>query len=72
MNRLGDLHQPRYLHTHCAKCDATITILAAAAKIGGMIRCWQCNTPARIWQLIGRENRESGPLDTRIGGTEAA
>lgn len=70
--KLTDLHTSSCLHTHCAKCDALITISAAAAKIGGLIHCWQCNTPARIWQLIGRENRESGALDTRIGGTEAA
>ena len=72
MANLVDLHDPRYLRTRCTDCQALITISAAAAKMGGLIRCWQCDAPARIWQLVGRDNRERGALDARMGGTEAA
>ena len=68
---LTDLHDSRYLHTRCAECQALITINAAAAQIGGLIYCWQCNAPARIWQLIGRANRqgEAPPLVSNLGAT---
>jgi len=59
--RLVDLHVPSYLHTRCEECQALITISAAAAQIGRLIHCWQCNAPARIWQLIGRANRQEAP-----------
>ena len=66
--RLVDFHPPRYLHTHCLSCQALITISAAAAQIGGLIRCWRCDAPARVWQLIGRENRQEAP---RVNHQEA-
>jgi hypothetical protein len=67
--RLVDLHVPSYLHTRCTDCQALITISAAAAKMGGLIRCWQCDAPARIWQLIGRANRQEAPPVSNLGAT---
>lgn len=70
--RLVDFHPPRYLHTHCLSCQALITISAAAAQIGGLIRCWQCDAPARVWQLIGRANRQEAPANPLAGTWEGA
>lgn len=67
--KLVDLHVPRYLHTRCAECQALITISAAAAQIGGLLRCWQCDAPARVWQLIGRTNRQGAPSPNPLAGT---
>ena len=69
MANLVDLHDPRYLRTRCAECQALITINASAAKMGGLIHCWQCDAPARIWQLIGRANREAPPPVSNLGAT---
>ena len=70
--RLVDFHPPRYLNTRREVCQALITISAAAVQIGGLIRCWKCDAPARVWQLIGRENRQEAPANPLAGTWEGA
>jgi len=46
------------LFTRCTACLGEIRIARDAAQHGRQIVCGHCGTPAYIWQLIGRANRE--------------
>lgn len=46
------------LLTRCTKCREEIVIAREAAIIGAVLHCQHCGTPAVLWQLIGKSNRE--------------
>lgn len=58
------------LFTRCTACLGEIRIARDAAQHGRQIVCGHCGTPAYIWQLLGRTNREEpSQVATELHGT---
>ncbi len=57
------------LYTRCTTCREEVRIAHGATHYARLVTCHHCGTPAYLWQLLGRTNREPVPSVTELHGT---